>query len=65
MHIRSPERTWVLLPQHPRDASKGKMLVDFVQWVITDGQNMAPELSYAKLPSDLVPRLEATLKEIK
>jgi len=41
------------------------MLVDFVQWVITDGQNMAPELSYAKLPSDLVPRLEATLKEIK
>ena len=57
--------TWILLPEHARDASKGKILVDFVHWVITDGQRMAPDLNYAELPSDLVPRLEASLKMIK
>jgi phosphate transport system substrate-binding protein len=57
--------TWALLPDHARDANKGKILVDFIQWVITDGQGMATVLHYSKLPSDLVPRLQATLKTVK
>lgn len=57
--------TWVLIPEHPRDANKGKAVNDFVKWIITDGQSMALDLHYAKLPSDLVPRLQASLKSLK
>ena len=57
--------TWALVPEHPRDAAKGKIVVDFLQWVITDGQGMAPDLHYSKLPADLVPRLQASLKTVK
>jgi phosphate transport system substrate-binding protein len=57
--------TWALLPEHSRDANKGKILVDFIQWVITDGQGMAPDLHYSKLPTDLVPRLQASLKTVQ
>ncbi len=53
--------TWLLLPESPKDANKRKMVVQFTQWVITDGQSMAPSLSYAKLPASLVTRLEAAL----
>ena len=56
---------WALLPEHPRDATKGKVLVDFMHWVITDGQGMASDLHYSKLPTDLVPRLQASLKTVK
>lgn len=57
--------TWMLLPLHSRDASKGKIVVDFTRWVISDGQSFAPNLSYANLPSTLVTRLDTTLKEVK
>ncbi len=30
--------TWLLLYQHPKDAAKGKILTDFMKWVLTDGQ---------------------------
>jgi phosphate transport system substrate-binding protein len=57
--------TWILLPEHPRDAGRGKMLLDFTHWVLGDGQNFAPGLNYSKLPSSLVSRLEVSLKAIK
>jgi phosphate transport system substrate-binding protein len=57
--------TWMLIPLHSRDAAKGKVVVDFARWAITDGQKFAPDLSYASLPSSLVARLGATLNEIK
>lgn len=38
---------------HLQDAAKGQVVRDFVQFVITQGQNWAEQLEYAKLPSSL------------
>jgi phosphate transport system substrate-binding protein len=57
--------TWLLIPAHSRDAAKGKELLDFVNWVLTNGQDMEASLDYAKLPSNLVSRLKETLKQVK
>jgi phosphate transport system substrate-binding protein len=57
--------TWILLPEHPHDAAKGKILLDFTHWVLGDGQNLAAGLNYSRLPSTLVSRLDTSLKAIK
>ena len=53
--------TWILLYERQSDAAKGKQLVDFLRWALTDGQSMAATLDYAPLPdamrSALVTRL--------
>ncbi len=43
---------------------KATALVDFLWYVMHDGQEIAPELSYAQLPSNVVQINEATLKTI-
>lgn len=53
--------TWILLYKEQSDANKGKALVDFLWWAVHDGQQTAPELSYAPLPDDVVKALEQTL----
>ena len=43
--------TWLLLYEDPQDKTQGRqMMVDFLQWALTDGQKLAPELGYAPLP---------------
>jgi phosphate transport system substrate-binding protein len=37
-------------------ANKGQLVVDFLRWVIHDGQQYCEELHYAKLPPGLVER---------
>src|ERR1700728_4348068 len=32
--------TWLLIPQQSQDAAKGKILADFLNWMVTDGQKM-------------------------
>src|SRR5690606_32290682 len=39
--ITSP--TWVLVYKHQTDATKGETLTEFLRWMLTDGQDMAPE----------------------
>jgi phosphate transport system substrate-binding protein len=56
--------TWILVrPQ--QDAEAGKALVDFLTWAETDGQAMAPSLSYAPLPDSLVEKIKAKIATIK
>jgi hypothetical protein len=40
-------------------------LVDFLNWALTTGQTMAPDLHYAPLPASLVEKVQATVKTIK
>ncbi len=47
------------------DATKGKKLVDFLHWALTDGEKDAPALEYAPLPQSLDTRLVARLDSIK
>jgi phosphate transport system substrate-binding protein len=55
--------TWIIAYEKQADAAKGKKLVDFLHWALTDGQAMAGPLDYAPLPesmrSALVTRLSA------
>jgi phosphate transport system substrate-binding protein len=57
--------TWLLLPTKAQDANKHKMLIDFCNWMITDGQKYAKDLNYAPLPQSVVDKEKATLNSIK
>jgi phosphate transport system substrate-binding protein len=46
--------TWLLIPAKIQDTQKRDALKDFVKWMLTDGQNYAEALSYAKLPKEVV-----------
>jgi phosphate transport system substrate-binding protein len=56
--------TYLLVYQKQTDAAKGKALVGFLHWMLTDGQKYAPPLDYAPLPSALVRREEAQIQKI-
>ncbi|MBV9110616.1 MAG: phosphate ABC transporter substrate-binding protein PstS [Gemmatimonadetes bacterium] len=43
--------TWLLVYKTQTDAAKGKKLVDFVRWALTEGEKSAAALDYAPLPA--------------
>lgn len=45
--------TFLLVPKEPKNPDKGKTLKEFVQYIVTQGQNQAESLFYAKLPDAL------------
>jgi phosphate transport system substrate-binding protein len=57
--------TWILLYQKQADVAKGKLLVDFLRWALTDGQAMEAALDYAPLPESMRTALTARLDSIK
>jgi phosphate transport system substrate-binding protein len=46
--------TFLLVYKDQRDTAKGKALTDFIQWSMTDGQEVAEGLDYARLPESVV-----------
>lgn len=56
--------TWILLYQQQRNAEKGRKLVGFLRWAITDGQKHAADLHYAPLPSGIVTGVQKKLDAI-
>jgi phosphate transport system substrate-binding protein len=57
--------TYLLVNTTLTDATKGKKLVDFLRWALTDGEKDAPALDYSPLPQSLDARLIARLDSIK
>jgi phosphate transport system substrate-binding protein len=57
--------TWLLLQQSPRDVARSRMMVDFVRWALTDGQQYASPLGYAPLPKEVVAMEMETLKKVR
>jgi len=57
--------TWLLIPQQSKDPAKGKILADFLNWMVTDGQKMTTALEYASLPQNVVAKEQETIKQIK
>jgi len=57
--------TWLLIPQQSQDAAKGKILADFLNWMVTDGQKMTAALSYAPLPDSVVQKEKEAIKQVK
>lgn len=57
--------TWLLVPVHAKDAARGKMLADFLAWMVTDGQQMTNSLSYAPLPENVAAKVKDAIKQVK
>jgi phosphate transport system substrate-binding protein len=57
--------TWLLLYESPRDKAQAKVMVDFVKWMLADGQKFAADLGYAPLPDAVVKLEMAALAKIK
>ena len=57
--------TWLLIPAQSKDAAKGKILADFLNWMVSDGQKMTASLSYAPLPGNVVRKVKEAVKQVK
>jgi phosphate transport system substrate-binding protein len=56
--------TWLLIPEQSKDPKKGKILSDFLNWMVTDGQKMTTQLSYAPLPENVAEKVKAAIKQV-
>jgi phosphate transport system substrate-binding protein len=57
--------TWLLIPEQSKDAAKGKILADFLNWMVTDGQKMTAALSYAPLPDAVIQKEKDAIKQVR
>ncbi len=55
--------TWLLVPTNPADKNKGKILKDFLFWMLDQGQTMTQALSYAPLPKEVVEKEKAAINQ--
>ena len=57
--------TWLLIPNKIEDATKKKVIADFLKWMVTTGQQNAQSMSYAPLPKPVVAKEEKQIALIK
>jgi phosphate transport system substrate-binding protein len=57
--------TWILVYERQPDATKGKKLVDFLRWALTEGEQSASALDYAPLPPDLAAQVRARVDRMQ
>ncbi len=53
--------TYLLIPLHPTDAAKEKVIKDMLNWIITSGESEVSALSYAPLPKNLADKVLKTV----
>ena len=56
--------SWILLYQKQADAVKGRKLVDFLRWAVTEGQQHGADRDYAPLPPKLVESIQRRLETV-
>jgi phosphate transport system substrate-binding protein len=56
--------TWLLIPVQAKDPKKGKIIADFLVWMLNDGQKLTSQLSYAPLPANVVDKVKVAVKEV-
>ena len=57
--------TWLLIPEQSKNPANGKILADFLSWMLTEGQTMTSALSYAPLPENVVAKVKETIKQVR
>src|SRR6202011_4681156 len=57
--------TWLLIPAQSKDPAKGKILADFLNWMVTDGQKMTDALSFAPLPDSVAEKVKEAIKQVR
>jgi phosphate transport system substrate-binding protein len=56
--------TYLLVPRQWKDAAKGKVMVDFLNWMLAQGQSMVQQLDYAPLPQAIQQKEVTVTKQI-
>jgi phosphate transport system substrate-binding protein len=56
--------TWLLIPVQAKDAARGKIIADFLNWMVDQGQTMTTQLAYAPLPQNVAEKVKATIKQV-
>jgi phosphate transport system substrate-binding protein len=56
--------TWLLVPIKSDDPAKGKVLHDFLEWMLDHGESEAASMTYAPLPAPVVDRVRQTITQI-
>lgn len=56
--------TYLLIPKTGKDPARTEKVKQFVQYIITDGQESAQSLQYAKLPASLAEQDQKLLSEV-
>jgi phosphate transport system substrate-binding protein len=57
--------TWLLIPLQSRDAAKGKVIKDFLYWMLAHGEQEAPALYYAPLPKSVAEKVHGAIQYFK
>jgi phosphate transport system substrate-binding protein len=57
--------TWLLVPTKSKGAEQAKILRDFLQWMLADGQLMATQLHYAPLPQSVRDKIKTKIGQIQ
>jgi phosphate transport system substrate-binding protein len=57
--------TWLLIPEKSKEAAKGKILADFLTWMVDDGQKMTADLTYAPLPGNVAEKVKGAIKLVQ
>ena len=57
-------QTWVLVYKKQTDKAKGHAVMAFINYILTDGQKLAPTVNYGPLPKALVDKAIAQLSMI-
>ncbi|MGA2960658.1 MAG: phosphate ABC transporter substrate-binding protein PstS [Candidatus Korobacteraceae bacterium] len=56
--------TWLLVPVQSKDAAKGKVLKDYLTWMLDKGEAMTAPLTYAPLPTAVSKMVRAEIQQI-
>jgi len=57
--------TWLLIPEKIMDPTKDKAIKGFLSWMLTEGQNSAEPLAYARLPKSVVEKEMKAISKIQ
>ncbi len=57
--------TWLLVYEKQKNTVKGQALVEFLNWMVADGQTFASDLGYAPLPAEVKAMVQKTIAKIK
>ena len=57
--------TWLLIPEKANEGDKQKVIKEFLQWMLGEGQNMAEGMTYAKLPKEVIAKELKALSKVK
>jgi phosphate transport system substrate-binding protein len=57
--------TWLLIPTQPQDAAKAKVIKDFLNWMLNQGESEVSALYYAPLPASVQTKVRATIAGLK